>query len=328
MQSLIGQEQSRLVALLGVSGQGKTTLAAAFVQDMIEDEQRLGYTFTSVIWRSLQNAPTCIEILQGWLQTLEATPYSSPLPTAFDELVTRLFTILETRRCLLALDSVDALRQSCKPENAAAWKVAYPDDEVYTQLFRLFYERRHRSCLLLTSRYRPSGLSLLEERNRAFHCLTVHGLSLADSTTLLKSYRINSDSTFYQLLYGQYAGNPLLLNQAANFIHECFAGNVCAFVAHGTYFLGDIGMALAQQMSNLSDLEQQILCLLAQAKQPLTWQALWLKLPLRPSKRCYFEALQRLRRGSLLEWTNESVNVTVPLHTYLVEAQADLVDKT
>ena len=327
LRSWIGQEHSRLVALLGISGQGKTTLAAAFVQDMIEDEQRLTSRFTSIIWRSLQNAPTCIEILQGWLHTLEASP-KALLPTDFDELVTRLFITLQTKRCLLVLDNVDDLWQSGEQENVVPWKAAWPGGEAYAQLFRLFYQRQHRSCLLLTSRCRPSSLPLFEERNGAFHCLTLYGLSLADSTTLLKTYRIGSDSTIYQLLYGNYAGNPLLLKQAANLIQECFAGNVGAFVAQNMYFLGDIGIALAQQMSNLSSLEQQILSKLAQAEQPLTRQALWLTLCPLPSWHHYFEALQHLKRASLLEWGNELINVVVPLRAYLVEYKRTLAEKT
>ncbi len=123
LHSWVGQEQSRLIALLGGCGQGKTALAAAFVQDILEDEPSPAHGFNQVIWRSLHNAPTCTEILQGWLQQLEATP-ADALLLSFDELITRLFAILQTRRCLLVLDGVDALLSDATSTKGGRWATA------------------------------------------------------------------------------------------------------------------------------------------------------------------------------------------------------------
>lgn len=108
LHSWVGHEQSRLIALLGLNGQGKSALAAAFVQDVIENEQSPMHGFTQVIWRSLQGTPSCTALLQGWLQQLEGER-SKPQPLTFDELITRLFAILQTRRCLLVLDGLEEL---------------------------------------------------------------------------------------------------------------------------------------------------------------------------------------------------------------------------
>lgn len=318
LHSWVGQEKSQFIALLGLSGQGKTALAATFVQEVVDNEQNPAHGFTNVIWRSLQSTPSCIEILQGWLHTLDGTDQEA-LPTSFDELVTRLFALLQTRRCLLVLDGVDALLQSPTIWENSEAETYYPGCESYAQLFQLFFQRRHRSCLLLTSRYRPAVLSQLDERNRAFHRLTVNGLDLADSATLLAIHGIGGDQAIHRQLHHHYAGNPQMLNQAANLIHECFGGDSKAFVEQGVYFLGDIGIALAQQVTKLLPLEQQILYTLGQAKQPLTRQTLWLQLTPPPAKRAYFHAMQRLQRTSLLQFINEQIKVTVPLPSYLCE---------
>lgn len=271
-----------------------------------------------MIWRSLQSVPSCTEIVQGWLKTLETTP-AEPLPTSFDELITRLFALLQTRRCLLVLDGADALLQSPDGWENSETEAYHAGGELYTQLFRLFFQRRHRSCLLLTSRYRPVALPKLDERNRAFHTLTVNGLALTDSSALLTAHSVGGDRTIHQQLHHHYAGNPLLLNQAANLIHECFGGNSRAFVTQAVYFLGEIGLALAQQINNLSSLEQQILYILAQADQPLSQQLLWMQVTPPPIKRTFFYALQRLQRASLLQTTEEQVALVAPLGAYLAE---------
>ena len=89
LHSWVGQERSRLIALIalvGLGGQGKTALAAAFVQDVFEDEQSPAHGFTQMIWRSLVGVPSCTEILQGWLQQLrdglQAYPKWSPYDAA------------------------------------------------------------------------------------------------------------------------------------------------------------------------------------------------------------------------------------------------------
>lgn len=318
LHSWIGQEHSRLVALLGLNGQGKTALAAAFVQDVIEDEQSPAHGFSQVIWRSLSSAPPCIEILQGWLQQLDAERKEA-LPSSFDELITRLFTILQTRRCLLVLDGVDALLASPTAAGRGEAAAYHLGCEEYTTFFRLFFQRRHRSCLLLTSRSRPAALTQLDERNGAFHTLAIGGLPVAEGTTLLAAHGIVGTPAIHQQLHHQYVGNPQLLSQAANLIHELFGGDGSAFLQEGLCFLGNIGAMLAQQVAQFSALEQQILHQLAQAKQPLTRQTLWTQLTPTPAKPTYFRAIQRLQGAFLLQPTDTQVKLADLLASYLAE---------
>jgi DNA-binding SARP family transcriptional activator len=318
LHSWAGQEHSRLIALLGLGGQGKTALAAAFVHDVIEDEQHPAHGFTQVIWRSLQGAPPCTEILQGWLQQLEVDQ-TNARTLSFDELITRLFASLQTRRCLLILDGVEAILASPAQADDGNTDGYRPGCEAYAMLFRLFFQRRHRSCLLLTSQSRPDVLTQLDERNGAFHCLELGGLTVMAGDELLSAHGLTSDLTMHQQLHHRYAGSPLLLNRAANLIYELFGGDVAAFLQEGLFFLGDIGAALAQPLAQLSPLERQVLQQLAQADQPLARQTLWERLTPPPAKPAYFQALQNLQRAFLLQPTGIQVGLPALLVAYLVE---------
>lgn len=317
LHSWVGQEHSQLIALLGLTGQGKTALAAAFVHDVIEEEQSPRHAFTQVIWRSLDAVPPCTELLQDWLQQLEPGQ-GEALPASFDQLVTRLFAILQARCCLLVLDGIEAILASSAADGKSA-ETYRPGCEAYATLLRLFFQRRHRSCLLLTSHIRLSVLTQLDERNGAFRCLEVGGLSAAEGAQFLAAHGISGVPAIHQQLHHRYAGSPHLLARTANLIHELFDSDGAAFLQEGLYFLGDIGAALRQLWSELSPLEQQLLQRLAQAEQPLSRQTLWLTLTPPPAKGDYYHALQNLQRTFLIQQTEIQMRLSELFAAYLVE---------
>lgn len=87
----------------------------------------------------------------------------------------------------------------------------------------------------------------------------------------------------------------------------------------GLCFLGNIGATLAQQVTQFSALEQQILQQLAQAKRPLTRQTLWTQLTPTPAKPTCFRAIQRLQYAFLLQPTDTQVKLADLLASYLAE---------
>ena len=94
-------ERCRLVAVLGMGGVGKTTLAATVARSVA------GH-FDRVVWRSLLNAPPLEELLRPVLQALAGQRRPS-LPAGLDEQLTLLLDGLRRQRCLLILDNVESL---------------------------------------------------------------------------------------------------------------------------------------------------------------------------------------------------------------------------
>ncbi|HRW04910.1 MAG TPA: bacterial transcriptional activator domain-containing protein [Caldilineaceae bacterium] len=340
----------QLAAILGLGGQGKSTLAACFVQEQLfvgedgqgerlptrlpsdlasdgVDRHRNGSLplsqggqhhitdtenrFTQIIWRSLKQKPSCVELVQDWIQQLKDQRLPD-LPTNLDQLITMLFTSLEQHRCLLVLDGAEAVLQHTNREEQVL-------ADAYEHFFSLFIERQHRSCLLLTSRFCPTMLSHPQTRNQLVHVLDLEGLSLEDSKELLKAKGLAVNSTGLQNLHQQYAGSPGLLSQAAELIHSIFDGDVVAFAQEEIYFVGDIGSTIADQVVHLSALECQVLRALATAVQPLLRQTLWATLPQPMSKQAYYEALQRLQRAHLIQQTEGHFRIAPLLATYLAE---------
>ncbi|MBX3011109.1 MAG: NACHT domain-containing protein [Caldilineaceae bacterium] len=324
LHSWIGQEGGRLVAILGVAGQGKTALAATFVQEVLEDEQRPAHDFTKVIWRSLQDAPPCTALLQDWLQVLgdgeQAQQSEAGVPT-FDQLVSRLFAILQTQRCLLVLDGWEAILSCPTDEDDCTAEQYHPGCEAYSTLLRLLGQRRHRSCVLLTSQIRPHILSPADERQGIFRGLELKGLTLAEGSELLRAQGVMGEAVVYQQLHQRYGGNPLLLHHAATLIDDLFETDGMAFLQEGCFFLGDIGTAPAQQLAKLSPLERQVMRALAAAGQPLQRPVLWQKLSPLPPKEQYFYVLQTLQRSFLVQQENAQFKLPTLLAAYLTERE-------
>jgi DNA-binding SARP family transcriptional activator len=314
----IGHERARLIAILGMSGQGKSALAATFIQEVMEDVQCPAYSFTQVIWRSLHSAPSCTEILQGWLQQLSGARIEE-LPTNFDRLVTQLFDLLQEHNCLFVLDGVEALLVDSMAGDECHAEAYRPGCNGYQMLFQLFFQRRHRSCLLLTGRTRPDVLTQLEERNGAFYSLELGGLAMADSAALLAAHGISNEQAVYQKLHQRYAGNPLLLSRAANLIYDLFGGDVAAFLEEEVFFLGDIGAVPAAQLAQLSPLERRVIQAIAQAERPLYREQLWQTLTPLPSKQQYFQALQNLQRLFLIRQADAQIQLSDLLLSYILE---------
>lgn len=288
MRHCIGREHCRLFAVMGLPGAGKSALAAAFVQDVWEDDSRYHLGFKQIIWQSLAHAPTCLETLQSWLTQLDPGN-GQTCSTNFDQLINRLFHILDQQSCLLVLDGV---------EEAALTSTG--DAECYDQLFRLFYQREHRSCLLLTSRTRPRSLTKLAERDKMFRWLRLDGLANSAGVDLLTSYGLDGIADDLGRLCQRYVGNPLLLTQAANLIHELFEGDVAAFLQENLYFLGDIGGHLYEYLHSLDRQERRLLQCLAETHTPLDRQTLWRAMQPEMERPAFLLTLHSLQRQFLI----------------------------
>jgi WD40 repeat protein/DNA-binding SARP family transcriptional activator len=283
----LAHERCQVVALFGIGGVGKTTLAARAVQAVASH-------FDTVIWRSLLNAPPIEETIRACLQRL-AGPAAADLPASLEWQLTLLLDYLRRERCLLVLDNLESVLRAGQ---TTTYRTGY---EGYEQLVQRLAESKHASCLLITSRERPKAMARLEEDIPVVRSLRLAGLDAAAGQALLAARGLSGNDAHSAALVASYSGNPLALKVVAEAVQELFGGDIAAFLAAETAIFDDIRTVLDQQFDTLSPLEQEILIWLAVEREPVSLQTLRDNLLQPRPPHALMEALRTLERRSLLE---------------------------
>src|SRR2546423_6131946 len=248
-----------------------------------------------MLFRSLRDAPSCEALLETCLQVLAPEPLV-PAPQGLEQRLSLLLEYLRSSRILLVLDNLEVLLE----EGDVLGRLR-PGYEGYGRLLRQVAQTTHPSCLLLTSREKPAELRGLEGSRTPVRSLRLGGLEVAAGEQLLIEHELVGSPQERPLLVERYEGNPLALNIVAETITDLFAGAISPFLAQDTLVFGSISDLLDEQVARLSPLEQTILYWLAIAREPLTLQELGTLLMARLSPAQVLEAVDRLRRRSLIE---------------------------
>jgi WD40 repeat protein/transcriptional regulator with XRE-family HTH domain len=273
---------ARLVAIHGMGGMGKTTLAARFAQTA-------ALQFEYVIWRSLRNAPTLEELLLGCLQIL--SPVNTARPT-----VDLLLDLLQRHRCLLVLDNVETLHQ---PGGLSGeYREGYQE---YQALFQRLAQSRHRSCLLLTTRESPAELESLEGARSPVRIMRLAGLAPAPSQSMLADKGLFGPAETWNVFVQYYGGNPLALKIASNTVRDLFGGDLAAFLKDAPVTLHTLQHLLDNQFEQLSALERDVLFWLSIERDDALLETLREDLPGGAAKGALLPALMSLRQRSLIE---------------------------
>jgi len=290
LEEWVVQDHCRLIAVLGMGGIGKTALVAKLA------EQVQGH-FEYVFWRSLRNAPPFEEVLTELLKFLanETSEFKT-----IDGGVLQLLGYLRTHRCLLILDNIESILEG--GVSAGQYQEGY---EAYGLLLRCVGETSHQSCLLLTSREKPSGFAVKEGKALPIRSLQLGGLQETEGMKLLevKGSFYESEAGWRKLI-NYYAGNPLALRVIATAIQDVFEGDVSKllkYLKQGSLVFNGIRGLLDQQFNRLSNLEKQIMYCLAVNRQPTSPIALEADTLPSISKVKFLEALESLLRRSLVE---------------------------
>ncbi|PSB06107.1 hypothetical protein C7B76_30190, partial [filamentous cyanobacterium CCP2] len=236
-------DRCRMIALLGMGGIGKSSLAAK-IAHTLQDQ------FEFVIWRSLRNAPPLEMLLADLVPFLSQQQDTQTKPK-------RLLHWLRTHRCLVILDNVETIMQA--GDRAGYYQ---PDYENYGELFRLLGEAMHQSCVLLTSREKPAEIGMMESQDAWVRSWVLGGsleavLSILDSKLL-----IGTDAEKRQLCEF-YSCSPLALKVVASSIQSLFDGDISDFLREETLVFNGIRRLLDQQFERLSHLEKSIMYWLA-----------------------------------------------------------------
>ncbi len=284
----IEEDHCRMVAVLGMGGVGKTAVAAKVAMQMKE-------SFEYIFWRSLQNAPP-LELFLKQSISFVSEQHHLDLPGEIDDQISLLIQYLRDHHCLLILDNFESVLQS--GQRAGSFREGYA---AYGRLLQRAGEVQHQSCLLLTSREKPKEVALLEGKSSPVRCLPLSGLRPEAGQYMLQDKSLVGSDEHWLALVERYSGNPLALKVVSQSISEVFEGNIASFLQQEAIAFGDINDVLDQQFQRLSALEQELLYWLAIEREPASLDALRENLVYPVSRGAQLEALDSLRRRSLIE---------------------------
>jgi DNA replication protein DnaC len=294
------QQRCRLITLTGRLGIGKTTLAVQLVQQ-IKDE------FEYAVWYTLDQFPSIDKFQSNLIQLFSNSEKQDSSPTNQKRLP--LIKYLQNHRCLIVLDDVHNL--FCSGELAGKYK---PEYEEYRALFKQIEKLSHQSCFLLIGWEQPREVTQAKSQNTQINTLQLKGLDIAAAREILRDYGLEESDNSEALIH-RYQGNPLWLKSVANLIQD-LGGGVTELLPNDTILLPeDLKDVLQQQFDRLSELEKQVISLLAKESQPIN-RAKLLENEIIPASDL-LNALQSLSRRCLIEQQANFYTISPVLRQYL-----------
>jgi len=287
LENWITQQRTRLIALLGISGIGKTTLSLGLIN-------QIKTQFDYVIYRSLRFSPTLEATLINLLQIF---PQPTETPQNIDTKISQLLNHLRNYRCLIVLDDVQMLFSSGQPPGQ------YKSDcENYQLFFKLIAEVCHQSCLILNSSEKPREFVRLEKAYHPVRSFELGSLGIA-AKEILKSEKLSDEET-WETLIDIYQGNPLWLELTATLIRELFGGRVAEFLQCEMPILDEgLQSQLSQQFQRLTPPELAVVTHFANLAEPVAVSYFFNKIPLSSSE--LLNAVRSLRNRFLLDAIEE-----------------------
>ncbi|MEG5084305.1 NB-ARC domain-containing protein [Microcoleus sp. AT8-B4] len=295
------QQRCRLITLTGISGIGKTTLAVQLVQQ-IKDE------FEYATWYTLDEFLTLDKFQSNLIQLFSHSEKQDSSPTNQKPLP--LIKYLQNHRCLIVLDDVHNL--FCSGELAGKYQ---PQAEEYRSLFKQIEKLSHQSCLMLIGWEQPREVTQVKNQNTSIRTLQIQGLGIAAGREILRDYGLEESDNSEALIH-RYQGNPLWLKSVANLIQD-LGGGVTELLPNDTILLPeDLKDVLQQQFDRLSELEKQVISLLAKESQPIN-RAKLLENEIIPASDLP-NALQSLSRRCLIEQQANFYTISPVLRQYAI----------
>jgi WD40 repeat protein len=302
LKSWILDDSCRIVLITGLGGIGKTDLVTCLGRggnqtQNTSDTLAAGIQgqFDCVIWRSLLNAPSPGDLFDDLLGFL--SEHQGPSTHLPQKQVDKILSCLQSRRCLIILDNVEAILRP--GDSTMRYREGY---EQYGAFFELVAKTTHQSCLLLTSREKPRAIAALEGARKPVRSLSLTGIGTTESQSLFAQIgAFSGNDTHWDQIVKLYNGNPLALELAARHIDQVFGGDLAAFLRGGRPVFADLEELLDWHLDRLTWEEADLVYWLAIEREPVTMATLYDDLVSRVSRDNIASTLQSLQRRIPLE---------------------------
>ncbi|MBE9089234.1 AAA family ATPase [Microcystis aeruginosa LEGE 11464] len=273
------KQNTRLIAVLGLWGIGKTTLVKRFIDLNLEQ-------FEVVIWKSFK-FPKSLDL---WLNDLLNTCQKEPKEST-DNKIQQLLEVLSNHKCLIVLDDFQNL--FAVGQMAGNYQ---PEYSSYQHFLKLIGEIQHQSHFILISQEKSAEMNYLNQENSPIQCLELSGFEAID---FLENKGLQDGERWLELIQ-LYEGNPFYLIDIAVLIKDVFDGKVNDFLAENSLVITKkMQSHLKQIFGRCSPLAQQIALELSKVDQPLSREELKNNLDLSASD--LINGLQSLQQRYLIQ---------------------------
>ena len=298
LKQWVNADSARLVAILGMTGCGKTSLSVQFAQQTYNQ-------FDYVIWRSLRNSPSVTNLITTLIEFISQQP-PTDLPEDSNSQISLLLECLQAHRCLIVLDDFETLLQT--EELAGYYRIGY---EEYRELLQRVAEINHQSCLLLISSEAPAELTLLSANS--VKQLKPTGADII-AKEIFQEKGLSATPEEWQKLLNRYRDNLLAFKIVAMTIKDFFNGHVSQFLEATALFVDDtLTYLLEQQFERLTTSEEDVMYWLATIAQPVGIFQLKQQFFESLSLSEYLNNLDSLERRSLIEKTTTGSEILLQL---------------
>ncbi|MFW9259081.1 caspase family protein [Nostoc sp. CALU 546] len=262
IQHLILIRKYRLVRLVGMTGIGKTCLAAKLTE-------RVKNEFQYVIWKNLRTASSFEDILNDLLNFFSVNSENFTLSST--DRVQCLINYLKDNKCLLVLDDLTEILDG--DDLGKVYKEGW-------QQFGRFLEQtalqQHKSSILITCHESPQNLEEPKVKKNSYQ-FKVKGLNCEDIQINLYGLHTQPGSEDdWEYFVNYYGGNPGVLEIAARWILSEYDGDISNFVEYyckyGSHInaFEEIHELLNKQFIGLNRDEKKVMYLLAIKSEPIT----------------------------------------------------------